>query len=470
MEAINYRETLTRENLEQIKPDQGAGSFVLETKQGRVSCFMGMVSEMQIEISAAPSPAALATESADKEKTKKALPSSRFDLTDNALTSPRALEHRHADLMTNTSTRSAASQYLSNNFADNLENEIPPVPKILQNEIPSESINLKANARAEDLQTHLPLATREFELRSNQLRHETRFATGDFAVRQQSVQSISIETNINISGELSQSPFYEAYNELMAFGVSSEIAGRLVSATISQYKSRAIKANQIAKIALQGIFPSLVKFAEDPLVNSNSAILALIGTTGVGKTTTVAKLAARLALRESRRVELVTLDTYRIAAVEQLKAYAEIIGAGCHVVRTVGELDATLRAMPAETSVLIDTTGKNPHDLADQFELSEYLQQRSDIRKCLTLQATINPQDAISAVRKFEMYGADCLALTKIDETTRPGAVIEIIAKSALPLVYLCTGQRVPEDLKAATLENFTARILNSRNSFGAGN
>jgi flagellar biosynthesis protein FlhF len=189
----------------------------------------------------------------------------------------------------------------------------------------------------------------------------------------------------------------------------------------------------------------------------------VIGSTGVGKTTTVAKLAARIALEERRRVELVTLDTYRIAAVEQLKTYAEIIGAGCHVVRSVLELDVLIRRFPAEATVLIDTTGRNPHDLADQHELSDYLKRHTEIRKCLAVQATTHPIDAIAAVKKFEMYGADCLAITKLDETTRPGAMLELLAECGLPLTYLCMGQRVPEDIKVATPENFAARIFGEK-------
>ena len=189
-------------------------------------------------------------------------------------------------------------------------------------------------------------------------------------------------------------------------------------------------------------------------------MMAVIGSTGVGKTTTVAKLAARVALRERRRVELVTLDTYRIAAVEQLKIYAEIIGANCHVVRSVFELDAVLCKLPSEATVLIDTTGKNPHDLADQYELADYLKGRDDISKCLAIQATTNFSDGLAAIKKFEMYGADCLAITKLDETTRPGAMLELVAEGLLPLTYLCTGQRVPEDLHAASPETFANRII----------
>jgi flagellar biosynthesis protein FlhF len=268
------------------------------------------------------------------------------------------------------------------------------------------------------------------------------------------------ETDFELVDELFDSPFYEAYNELTETGLSNELARKVVTAIIPQYRDGKIEADHLARTALFKAFSSLVKFERNPLLGDEPTTIALIGATGVGKTTTVAKLASRVALQERRRVELVTLDTYRIAAVEQLKTYAEIIGAGCHVVRSVFELDAVLRRLPPDASVLIDTTGKSPHDLADQHEVADYLRKRREIRKCLVTQATAHPIDSFAAVRKFEMYGADCLALTKMDETMRPGAMVELAAQSALPLIYMCMGQRVPEDLQEATPQNFIAHVF----------
>jgi flagellar biosynthesis protein FlhF len=110
--------------------------------------------------------------------------------------------------------------------------------------------------------------------------------------------------------------------------------------------------------------------------------------------------------------------------------------------------------------VLIDSTGKSPHDLADQYNLAEYLRLSEDIKKCLVIQATTHPVDAASAIRKFKMYGPAYLAVTKFDETERPGALLEVMAESSLPLTYLCMGQRVPEDLQEATLKNLVSRIF----------
>jgi flagellar biosynthesis protein FlhF len=194
-------------------------------------------------------------------------------------------------------------------------------------------------------------------------------------------------------------------------------------------------------------------------------VVALIGPTGVGKTTTIAKLAARIALKEQRRVELITLDTYRIAAVDQLKTYAEIIGAGFHVPRSILELDVLIRRYSGEATIMIDTIGRSAQDLSDQMELADYLRDNEQITKCLVIQATTQPADVQVAISKFALFGVNSLVITKLDETCRAGASVATAAGAGLPLVYLCNGQRVPEDIEIATAESLTACILRTNNA-----
>jgi flagellar biosynthesis protein FlhF len=102
------------------------------------------------------------------------------------------------------------------------------------------------------------------------------------------------------------------------------------------------------------------------------------------------------------------------------------------------------------------------------MELADYLRANDDMLKCLVLQATTHPTDAQVAARKFALFGANRLVITKLDETARPGAAVGTAADSALPLVYLCAGQRVPEDLERATPETFNARVLRRPNAMAA--
>lgn len=480
MNVKKYRATTTREALEKIKKDLGEEALVLETKQVRTGGFLGFGSGVQIEVSAA-APSVVAN-SKLHQKSKSEVHSNRIlNLTEDTIAAPTVYKEKNEgsknSIMAALTARAAASS--------GFEKETPSVQKSFQNDFVSELPIIEAveisseaprvvHSKKENLKQLLPTqenistiavensmannSNRELELLRAEMR-EIKFSVNSFANRQ-NVNSWQKDVNLDLFDEIFESPFYETYMELTETGISPELARTFISDIIPHYRDKNINPNQLSETTLFGAISSTIRFEPDALQFDQPTVLAVIGSTGVGKTTTVAKLAARAALHERRRVELITLDTYRIAAVEQLKTYAEIIGAGCHVVRSVLELDVILRRMPADAIVLIDTTGKNPHDLADQYELSDYLRQRKEIRKCLTVQATTHSVDAIAAIRKFEMYGADSLILTKLDETLRPGALLEVIAESSLSVAYLCNGQRVPEDMQIATPETLTNRIL----------
>lgn len=470
MNVKKYRAASTREALEKIKNDLGENALVIETKQVRRNGFLGFGVGTQIEISAA---APSETNFTASNKRKEKIPSNRIlNLTDDAVAAPSFKPQKETakdSLMAALSARATNSSIIEKEVIDDskiVSKEFKQlIPKFEAVEISSDAPRVvhpkrETNKTPENqpvaaIETN---ANRELELLRAELR-EIKFSVSSFANRQKANVWQS-EVNLDLFDEIFESPFYETYMELSETGIPNEFARTIISEIIPHYRERFFETNQLSQAALFGWVSSQVKFSPDALQSGSKTILAIIGATGVGKTTTIAKLAARAALKERRRVELVTLDTYRIAAVEQLKTYAEIIGAGCHVVRSVLELDAILSRMPEDAIVLIDTTGKNPHDLADQYELSDYLSQHKEIRKCLAVQATTHPADAIAGIRKFEMYGADSLILTKMDETLRPGAILETITESALPISYICHGQRVPEDLQMATPETLTNRIL----------
>ena len=265
--------------------------------------------------------------------------------------------------------------------------------------------------------------------------------------------------------EMFDSPYFEIYSILTAAGLRPELARGAVRAGRANGSRQMRNFETLARAGLVATLPSITRFAPDPLTpmigsaDAPSAI-ALIGPTGVGKTTTIAKLAAQVVCRLRRRVVLVTLDTYRIAATEQLRIYAEIIGAGYHIAHSVRELDTLVRRYSGGATVLIDTAGRSPSDLADEMELGNYLRECDDLLKLLVLPATTHPVDAHTAVRQFSLFGPNQLILTKMDETTRPGAAVSVAGDSGLPLAYLCSGQRVPEDLERATPLSFAARVV----------
>jgi len=470
MNIKKYRANTTREALEKIKNDLGEDAFVLETKQVRTKGFLGFGSERQIEVSATTHDS-LAGDASDA-KVNRSEP--KLNLSDESEASPSSVQivdnasQGNLQTMVDDSTQKVRFHFPKsnqNNFR-NAGREIDAVeisskaPRVVHSktETTKQLLSEPAKAAPQKPSEQAPLVSnRELELLRAELR-EVKFSLGAFAARRDA--SNFSDVDLSEHGEIFDSPFYDSYLELSATGIKPSYVREHLAEVIMPFKDGLIKKERILETVLLNTLSSKIVFEEDPLKLAKPAILALIGSTGVGKTTTIAKLAARVALHENKRVELVTLDTYRIAAVAQLQTYADIIGAGCHVVRSVLELDAVLRRMPEDATILIDTIGKNPHDLADQYEISDYLQSRRDIRKCLAIDATTNPIDSVAMINKFAMYGTDCVALTKLDETIRPGSLIENISECDLPLVYLCMGQRVPEDLRSASVENLASQIL----------
>jgi flagellar biosynthesis protein FlhF len=189
-------------------------------------------------------------------------------------------------------------------------------------------------------------------------------------------------------------------------------------------------------------------------------VVALVGPTGVGKTTTVAKLAANFKLTHGARVGLLTVDTYRIAAVEQLKTYAEIIDLPLSVVSDPAEMPRALDELGAVDLVFIDTAGRSPRDEVKIRELAEFLLQAKPDEVHLVLSAVAGGRSLRSAVDRFAMVQVDRLILTKLDEAESLGGILAVLGLYSRPLSYLTTGQAVPDDIEPADRKRLTRLIL----------
>lgn len=197
------------------------------------------------------------------------------------------------------------------------------------------------------------------------------------------------------------------------------------------------------------------------LLQGRPKVVALLGPTGVGKTTTIAKLAANFALVEGKQVALITADTYRIAAVEQLKTYAEIIGVPIDVVFTREELKDALARRSDKDLILIDTAGRSPKNDKHVLELQHLLGEQPDLEIHLVVSATTKPKDALDIVTRFAPSDVPYkLIITKVDESSTFGAIVNIMYNSTAVLSYLANGQSVPDDIELADPEKLTSLIL----------
>jgi flagellar biosynthesis protein FlhF len=190
-------------------------------------------------------------------------------------------------------------------------------------------------------------------------------------------------------------------------------------------------------------------------------VVALVGPTGVGKTTTVAKLAANFKLAHGARVGLVTVDTYRIAAVEQLKTYAEIIDLPLAVVNDPSEMARALDELGAVDLVFIDTAGRSPRDEVKIRELAEFLRRARPDEIHLVLSAVAGQRSLKAAVDRFATVPVDRLILTKLDEADSLGGILGVLGMSSRPVSYLTTGQAVPDDIEPADRVRLARLILN---------
>ncbi len=188
-----------------------------------------------------------------------------------------------------------------------------------------------------------------------------------------------------------------------------------------------------------------------PIDPARSQVVALVGPTGAGKTTTLAKLAAHFALRERRRVCLVTIDTFRLGAADQLRSYAQIAGLPCLVASSPSELAAILdRAGSAYDLVLIDTAGRSHYDEPRMAELAEFWAARRPDEVHLVISATSRYSDGLEILDRYREVGFDRLLFTKLDETRRHGLILNLAVVAQRPLSYVTTGQQVPEDIAIA--------------------
>ena len=179
--------------------------------------------------------------------------------------------------------------------------------------------------------------------------------------------------------------------------------------------------------------------------------VVLVGPTGVGKTTTIAKLAGRLSLIEKKKVGLITVDTYRIGAVEQLKTYAEIMNIPFKVVITIKEMEEAVNSMNDCDIVLIDTTGRSSKNTMQISELRAFVQKAKPDCVNVVISATTKNKDIKTILEGYKELEYNQVIVTKLDETTTYGSLYNIQRRADKPLKFITTGQNVPDDIKIPT-------------------
>ena len=278
--------------------------------------------------------------------------------------------------------------------------------------------------------------------------------------------SLSDELNVNDKADDASEPVIRSrtarklYCDLMESGVDSSLAGRMVSQAVAilpagKRRSRAALIDATARM-IPGV-------AADDDVESDlpeKKVIAFVGPTGVGKTTSIAKLAVHLALGHNRKVMLLSMDDYRIGAIEQLRTYAGLMGIPFRFVRDVPELQRQIENNDRRDYLLIDTAGRSLRDMETMKPLAGFLRDAGDIERHLVLSASMKPSDMRRVEEQFEICEPDHLFFTKLDETSTPGPILNELDRTRKSFSYYTDGQRVPDDLHVAARERIIGLML----------
>lgn len=236
---------------------------------------------------------------------------------------------------------------------------------------------------------------------------------------------------------------------LKANGVDGEVIEHIVASLLKKHESITDLDEEVVR---QEIFSTIKEMLEKRLPESNTIqestrMINVIGPTGVGKTTSIAKLATEQVLKQKRRVAMITTDVYRIAAVEQLKTYAGILNVPIEVVRSAEELEKSLQTLKNYDLIYMDTTGRNYKEIKHRESINEFLNHPLKSDNYLVLSLTTKFEDMKILLEEFLESPVRKLILTKFDETSSYGSILNIAYKYPYQLAYITNGQSVPEDI-----------------------
>lgn len=235
---------------------------------------------------------------------------------------------------------------------------------------------------------------------------------------------------------------------------SSDVDSKIISEIVKMVNE--VSDDRTEEEKLKEIVNNMIKVSQ----NKEENVIVLVGPTGVGKTTTIAKLAGRLSLIENKKVGLITIDTYRIGAVEQLKTYADIMNIPFNVVFTIKDMQSALESMSDCDVILVDTTGRSSKNTMQISELRAFIDKVKTENIHLVISCTTKNKDIDVIVNGYKSLNYNNIIITKLDETSTYGSILNIVESAKKPISFITTGQNVPDDIKLLTAEEITKLIL----------
>lgn len=260
-------------------------------------------------------------------------------------------------------------------------------------------------------------------------------------------------------------PLFEHYLGLIEQEVAEELAEQIVDEARGLTDAVDPDDKDAGRDAVRGAIERAMPIDPDAgqlraTEDGRARVIALVGPTGVGKTTTVAKLAATFKLKQGKDVALVTLDTYRIAAVDQLKTYAGILGVPLEVVTSPEQMTAAIQRHAHRDGILIDTAGRSQRDSDRLGELAAFIEAANPHETHLVLSSTATQRVLLETVDRFSAIHTDRIIFTKLDEAVTFGTLLNVASKVKKKLSYLTTGQEVPHQIEAGKADRLAALVM----------
>jgi len=253
------------------------------------------------------------------------------------------------------------------------------------------------------------------------------------------------------------------YKRLVDSEVKQQVAADLIAGIQKKKETLSSESEKEFVEVLSDYFPVSGPIR---LPKNRPYVVAFVGPTGTGKTTTLAKLAAHLAVNKNKMVSLITADTYRIAAIDQIRTFADIVNIGLQVVFSPDDIPEALSSCENDDIIFVDTAGRSQSNEKFMTDLETFLAKLGADETHLVLSATTKDSDLNHVIGRYKGFGINRLIFTKLDETQCLGNVFNVATQNGIPVSYFTTGQSIPDDIELAQPGRFIQRLWERRTAW----
>lgn len=460
MKVKKYMVKNISEAMEQIRNDFGDDAYILDTKKIKKGGFLGIGGEKFVEVTVL------------SEEEKKQQESNNYNPSSNSIYSMNDMVNRNKRLNERISSNKNGNN-ADQNSGENLDikenNDMQSLLELInsQREV-SKNIDEEAKSFYNNQQSNyenIKTSYNQEEVKKEKpkmmpLNNTTSQKKNDKEEKENSNENLdeikSLINKLNNKINSGNEHVSELKDNLKDSGLSKDIINEIIDELDSENISENWKSDVTLLNKIKNILMKDIKINNEDISQGK---IMLVGPTGIGKTTTLAKMAA-IIKRQNKKVAIVTIDTYRIAAADQLKIYADIMGIPAHVCYTPKDLQLTIDTLREMDVILIDTAGRSHKNDLQLGELKVFIDTVNPDKKILVCSSNVKTKDLIDIYEKFSISNPNSLIFTKLDETSSVGQIISLSKYTNLPVDYITTGQKVPDDIEKPDYDKLVSEVI----------